>query len=81
GDFAQACESDNVADTVSYAEIYDAVKAEMSQPSKLIEHVACRILRKLKAQFPPIEQIEVQVAKIHPPLSGQMDYASVTISE
>jgi len=81
GNFTKACESDNVEDTVSYAEVCDLVRTEMARPSKLIEHVAYRILRTLKDCFPQIEGIEVQVAKVHPPVSGQMDYAAVTVTE
>lgn len=38
-DFSAAIYSDNVSDTVSYADVYEAVKEEMKQPSKLLEHV------------------------------------------
>ena len=38
----QAMESDEVGDTLNYAEVYDLVKQEMKQPSKLLEHVAGR---------------------------------------
>lgn len=32
-----AMQTDDVADTVSYADVYEAVKAEMKVPSKLLE--------------------------------------------
>ena len=38
-DISQAIQTDDVVDTVNYAEIHEAVKAEMSIPSKLLEHV------------------------------------------
>ncbi len=53
-DIARAMESDDVADTVNYAEIHQAVKEEMDIPSKLLEHVAGRIVRRLFNDFPPI---------------------------
>ena len=80
-DLSVACKTDYVDDTISYADIYELVKAEMAIPSKLIENVAYRILKKLKETFPKIEQIEVRVAKINPPVGGQMDYAEVVVSE
>ena len=40
-DIRRAAETDDVADTVSYADVHTAVKAEMDIPSKLLEHV-CR---------------------------------------
>ena len=33
-------QTDDVADTVSYADVYEAVKAEMEVPSKLLEPVS-----------------------------------------
>ena len=42
-DISQAIQTDDVVDTVNYAEIHEAVKAEMSIPSKLLEHVCGRI--------------------------------------
>ena len=80
-DLSAACQSDNVEDTISYARVYDLVRKEMAQPSQLIEHAAFRILQKIKNSFSKIEQVEVTVAKTHPPLAGQMDYAAVTICE
>ena len=35
-DISQAIQTDNVSDTVSYADIHEAVKAEMSVSSKLL---------------------------------------------
>lgn len=80
-DLSVACQTDFVGDTVSYAEVHALVAEEMKTPSKLIEHVASRILQKLKEVFPKVGHAQVTVAKIHPPLPGQMDYAAVTVSE
>ena len=38
-DIARAAETDDVTHTVSYADVYENVKAEMEIPSKLLEHV------------------------------------------
>lgn len=38
-DIKKAFETDDVADTLNYAEVYNIVKEEMGVPSKLIEHV------------------------------------------
>lgn len=54
-DISQAIQTDDVVDTVNYAEIHEAVKAEMSIPSKLLEHVCGRIAKRLLAEFPAIE--------------------------
>lgn len=42
-DFSRAMETDELAGTLNYAELYELVKQEMEIPSKLLEHVAGRI--------------------------------------
>ena len=75
-----ACMSDDVAKTISYADVYDLVKQEMNIPSKIIEHVAYRILKRVEEAFPAMERVEVEVAKMNPPVGGVMDYSAVTLS-
>lgn len=78
-DISEATISDNLEDTLSYADIYDIIKSEMEIPSKLLEHVGGRIIRSLKASFPQIDEIELKVSKRNPPMGGQMDYAGVIL--
>lgn len=79
-DFSQAMETDNLDGTINYAIVYDLVAAEMRTPSKLIEHVAGRILRSVKHRFPQIEAIEVRVSKLNPPVTGDVDRATVVVN-
>jgi dihydroneopterin aldolase len=63
--------TDDLADTVNYATIYKLVRAEMEgQPSKLIEHLAARLLRAILRHDPRILEAEVRVVKLNPPLKG-----------
>lgn len=78
-DLSVAAQSDNLKDTVSYAEIYEDVKAEMMIPSKLLEHVAYRIIRKLKRKYTSIDSVEIKLSKRNPPMGSQIDYASVVM--
>ncbi len=71
--------SDNVADTVSYAEMYDIAKQEMSATSKTIENVAARILNRIKAEFPQISGANIKVSKLHPAVGGEVRCASVVL--
>ena len=80
-DFSAACESDDVRDTVNYAEVYDIVQSEMKVPSKLLEHVAGRIFSKLKEVFPDAEIVELRVAKKRPPVNGEVDWSEITLME
>ncbi len=79
-DLSVACKTDNVYDTVSYAEVYDVVKSEMHVPSQLIEHVCLRIHKKVKEMFPQIINLEVRLAKLRPPVNGEVEKAEIVIS-
>ena len=78
-DIARAMESDDVADTVNYAEIHQAVKEEMDIPSKLLEHVAGRIVRRLLNDFPTIERIDLKLSKRNPPMGADIETAGVEV--
>ena len=78
-DIARAMESDDVADTVNYAEIHQAVKEEMDIPSKLLEHVAGRIVRRLFNDFTTIERIDLKLSKRNPPMGADIEAAGVEV--
>jgi len=78
-DFSKAWASDDLMDTVDYCVVYECVKKEMSIRSKLIEHVAHRIVVSLREQYPSVNTFSVTVTKIVPPINGAVDSASVTI--
>ena len=44
--FDKALESDDVSDTLNYAEMFEIINKEMQTPSCLLEHVAGRIGKK-----------------------------------
>lgn len=79
-DIAAACTSDDVNDTINYADVFELVKTEMEQPSRLLEHVAGRILAKLMEQYPHISLVRVSVAKMHPPVGGEMEKAAIVLN-
>jgi dihydroneopterin aldolase len=57
--------TDDLTKTINYQKVYDLVKTEMEIKSKLIEHVARRILNVLYS---------------HPPLKGRVDKVSFTLT-
>ena len=79
-DTRRAEETDNIADTVSYLDVYQVVKREMAQPSNLLEHVARRIGEGVRQEFPAVTTVRVKVSKLNPPLGGQMDSVSVELA-
>lgn len=78
-DLSAAAESDNLNDTLNYAEIYDIVAYEMSVPSELLENVAGRILKAIEAQFPQLVSFSVRVSKKRPPVDGVAQWSRVTL--
>lgn len=76
---SKAVYSDDVSDTLNYAEVYDIVKKEMSIPSKLIEHVAGRIGKRLLERMPEIEELTVRLTKVNPPMGADCDGAGVQL--
>lgn len=78
-DITQAMETDDVADTLNYAEVYRVLKEEMEIPSKLLEHVGGRLIRKLFQEFPTLEHIDLKIAKRNPPMGADIASAGVEI--
>lgn len=67
-DFSKAMLTDDVADTLNYADVYDVVKTEMSQPSNLIEHVAGRIISSVFQRFDTATSVTLRLTKENPPI-------------
>ena len=78
-DFSKAAQNDELSDTVDYCVVHDAVKAEMAIRSKLIEHVAQRILLALRKAYPAVKTFTVKVTKINPPMNGAVDSVAVIV--
>jgi dihydroneopterin aldolase len=78
-DFTKAIQSDNLEDTVNYAAVFEVVKKEMAVQSNLLEHVAGRIVNKIKQRFPQIESVEIRLAKMNPPVGGEAAEAAVIL--
>lgn len=79
GKFDAAEVSDELVDTVDYCVVFETVKREMAIRSKLIEHVAKRIIVGLRSDYPSVEKFEVKVTKINPPMNGDVRAASYEI--
>ena len=75
----QAMQSDDVADTLNYAALYDLVAREMQQPSNLLEHVAGRIAEAIGQTFPQVTSIDLKLTKLNPPMGADSEGAGVEI--
>ena len=78
-DLSAAAESDNLNDTLNYADIYEIVAYEMSVPSELLENVAGRIMTAIEKSFPQLVRFSVRVSKKRPPVEGVTQWSRVTL--
>ena len=73
GDFSSAEQTDNLSETVDYVKISDIAAEEMRVPSKLIEHVADRIVLKILNTWQHVKTAGLIIKKINPPMNISAD--------
>ncbi|QNJ97507.1 dihydroneopterin aldolase [Constantimarinum furrinae] len=78
-DLTKAAISDNLSDTVDYVHLQKIVKKEMGVRSKLLEHVGQRIIDSIFKEILLVHQVKVTVAKVNPPIGGDVAEVSVTM--
>ena len=73
-------QEDDLAHTVDYAQVYEAVREEVTQQRyRLIETLADRIAERLWQRYPQLEALTVRVHKPQAPLPGLFDDVYVEI--
>ena len=78
-DISAAVRSDDVKDTLNYAELSEIINREMQTPSNLLEHLAGRIGGSIMDAFPQVEEMIITVTKKNPPIEAQLEGAAVTL--
>jgi len=71
--------SDELLDTINYADIYKIAKTEMLVASRLIEHAAWRIASAVCDAYPQIKYVDLKLMKENPPMGALCDGAGVEI--
>jgi dihydroneopterin aldolase len=80
-DLIGASASDDVKDTINYAEVTDLVVEEIStNPVSLIEKLASRIAERIKITFVRAARVTVTVHKPQAPVAAEVRDISVTIT-
>ncbi len=80
-DSNKSIKSDELDDTFDYQIIHDVVKEEMKKPSKLLEHLAGRIIHALAKKDARIHKVSVQIAKQNPPIKGKVEKSIILIKQ
>lgn len=78
-DLSKASMSDNLSDTVDYVQINQIVKEEMKIASKLLEHVAQRIMARIFTEIKLVSKSKVFISKINPPIGGDVQMVTVVL--
>ena len=71
---------DRLEQTINYEVVYSICTHHMSEPSKLIETVAQRIIDEIRRTFSDLLRIEVTLRKKAPFLGGIISHAGVQLT-
>lgn len=71
--------SDDVSDTLNYADLACLIKEEMAVPSALLEHVAGRIANRIINAYPETTSVQLKITKVAPPMSADCKGAGVEL--
>ena len=76
-DLQDAAISDKLMDTIDYVDLLKIVNEEMAINSRLLEHVAERIVSRVLRTMKMVNNVQVKVSKQNPPINGNI--SAVTI--
>jgi len=80
-DLRKSSISDDLEDTVDYVFLNRIVVEEMAIRSKLLEHVAHRIITRIFKEIPSVSRIVLAVSKINPPIGGDVEAVTIEMEE
>ena len=78
--YNEAMENDDIASTVSYADLFEIIREEIDRPVKLLETLALRIVKKIRNNHPMVAGGKLTIEKVHPPIPRIIGSASVTLN-
>ena len=80
-DLRKSSLSDDIKDTVDYVLLNQIVVNEMDIRSKLLEHVANRIIVRIFKEIPSVSRIILGVSKLNPPIGGDVEAVTIEMEE
>lgn len=78
-DLTHAIATDDLASTISYAEVFELIREQMATPSRLLEHVAGRICSALLDRFPTAQSVHLEILKENPPMGAECAGAGICL--
>lgn len=73
-----AAQSDSLADTIDYAEVYSLIVQIMEEPVNLLEHLNTKLGKSILDKYRQLESVRVRVSKLQP---ISMDHCNRTYVE
>lgn len=80
-DLRKSALTDDLKDTVDYVLLNRIVEEEMDIRSKLLEHVANRIITRIFKEIPSVSRILLAVSKLNPPIGGDVEAVTIEMEE
>jgi dihydroneopterin aldolase len=80
-DLRKSSLSNDIKDTVDYVLLNQIVVEEMDIRSKLLEHVASRIIVRIFKEIPSVSRIILGVSKLNPPIGGDVEAVTIEMEE
>jgi dihydroneopterin aldolase len=80
-DLRKSSVSDELKDTIDYVLLNRIVVEEMAIRSKLLEHVAQRIVSRIFKEIPAVSRIVLAVSKLNPPIGGDVEAVTIEMEE
>ena len=80
-DLAPAGQSDDMYDSVSYADVYTVIEDVVvhEAPTKLLERLAHKLAMRILGDFPLVEEVTIKVVKPDPHIRGIYDSVAIEI--
>lgn len=80
-DLRKSSLTDELNDTVDYVLLNKIVVEEMEIRSKLLEHVAHRIISRIFMEIASVSRIILSVSKLNPPIGGDVEAVTIEMEE
>lgn len=78
--YEKAAQSDELADSLNYAEICGLVERVFTHKCKLLEQMGTLLVSSLKENFPQMQNLTVIITKLNPPVSQSVKGISIRIT-
>ncbi|MCM1319750.1 MAG: dihydroneopterin aldolase [Muribaculaceae bacterium] len=74
------CITDELTDTVSYADLFTLACDEFNKPCQLLEHLVYNIADAVLLRWKAVKRVSAKVSKLAPPIPGCLGRASVALT-